>query len=58
MATLHQQIAEKFLQRFAETKTVDAGKIEKLRALLADSKKLKADEFVKIFSQSEGGDIK
>ena len=58
MATLHQQIAEKFLAKLADTKTVDAGKIEKLRILLADSKKLKADEFVKIFSQSEGGDIK
>jgi hypothetical protein len=58
MATLHQQITEKFLAKLADTKAVDAGKIEKLRALLADSKKLKADEFVKIFSQSEGGDIK
>ncbi|MGA2611319.1 MAG: hypothetical protein ABSH01_28055 [Terriglobia bacterium] len=58
MATLHQQIAEKFLAKLADTKCVDAEKIEKLRALLADSKKLKADEFVKVFSQSEGGDIK
>jgi|HubBroStandDraft_6_1064221.scaffolds.fasta_scaffold483659_1 hypothetical protein len=58
MPTLHQQIAEKFLAKLADSKVVDAERIEQLRALLADGKKLKADEFVKVFTQSDGGDIK
>lgn len=58
MATLQQQIAEKFLAKLAESKGVDAAKIELLRSVLADSKKLKADEFVKIFSLPAGGDLK
>jgi len=58
MATLQQQIAEKFLAKLTKSKTVDADKIDQLRTLLADSKKLKADEFVKIFSLPAGGDLK
>ena len=58
MATLQQQIAEKFLAKLTESKQLDADKIEQLKTLLADSKKLKADEFVKIFSLPAGGDIK
>jgi hypothetical protein len=58
MTTLHQQIAEKFLAKLKGSKDVDAEKIEQLRQLLADNKKIKADEFVRVFSQSGGGDIK
>jgi hypothetical protein len=58
MPTLHQKIAEKFLAKLTDSKAVDAERVEQLRALLADGKKLKADEFVKIFTQSDGGDIK
>jgi hypothetical protein len=58
MATLHEQIADKFLAKLAGSKEIDAGQIEQLKALLADSKKIKAEEFVKIFAHSEGGDIK
>jgi hypothetical protein len=58
MATLQQQIAEKFLAKLAESTVVDAEKIEQLRSVLADNKKLKADEFVKIFSLPDGGDLK
>jgi predicted transcriptional regulator len=58
MATLQHQIAEKFLAKLAESKKVDADKIDQLRALLADSKKLKAEEFVKVFSLPAGGDLK
>jgi hypothetical protein len=58
MATLHQQIADKFLTKLAGSKEIDSGKIEQLRTVLADSKKIKADEFVRIFSQSDAGDIK
>jgi hypothetical protein len=58
MATLQQQIAEKFLAKLAQSKDVDAEKLDQLRSLLADSKKLKADDFVKIFSLPAGGDLK
>ena len=58
MATLQQQIAEKFLAKLTKSKKVDADKIDQLRTLLADNKKLKADEFVKIFSLPAGGDLK
>jgi hypothetical protein len=58
MATLQQQIAEKFLAKLAERGDLDAEKIEALRALLASGKKPKADELVNIFSQPAGGDLK
>jgi hypothetical protein len=58
MATLQQQIAEKFLSKLAQSKDVDAEKIDQLRILLADARKLKADDFVKIFSLPAGGDLK
>jgi len=45
MATLQQKIAEKFLAKLAESKD-------------ADTKKLKADDFVKVFSAPAGGDVK
>jgi hypothetical protein len=58
MATLQQQIAEKFLAKLLESKDLDTEKIDQLRSLLVDSKKLKAEEFVKIFSLPAGGDLK
>jgi hypothetical protein len=58
MATLQQTIAEKFLTTLAEGKDLDAEKIKQLRELLAHGKKPKADDFVKIFAGSIGGDIK
>ena len=58
MATLQQQIAEKFLGKLAESKDVDGEKIDQLRTLLANGKKPKADDFVKIFSLPAGGDLK
>lgn len=58
MATLQQKIAEKFLTKLAGSKDVDAGKIEQLRTLLADGKKPKVDDFVRIFSLPAGGDLK
>lgn len=57
MPTLQEQIAEKFLAKLAESK-IDAEKIDQLRTLLANSKKPKADDFVKIFSLPAGGDLK
>jgi hypothetical protein len=58
MATLQQQIAEKFLTKLTESNRVDAKIIDQLRRLLADNKKLKADDLVKIFSLSAGEDFK
>jgi hypothetical protein len=58
MATLQQQIVEKFLAKLADSKVLDAEKIDLLRGVLADSKKLKTDEFVKIFTLPAGGDLK
>ncbi len=58
MATLQQQIADKFLAKLAESKDVDAEKIDQLRTLLANGRKPKADDFVKIFSLPAGGDLK
>jgi hypothetical protein len=58
MATLQKQIADKFLARLAESKDVDAEKIGQLRTLFADTRKLKADDLVKIFSQPAGGELK
>jgi hypothetical protein len=58
MATLQQQIAEKFLTKLAESNRVDAEIIDQLRRLLADNKKRKVDDLVKIFSLSAGEDLK
>lgn len=58
MRTLQQQIVEKFLAKLAESKDVDADRIDQLRILLANSKKPKADDLVKVFSQPAGGDLK
>ena len=58
MATLQKQIADKFLAKLEGSKDVDAEKIDQLRTLLADTKELKADDLVKVFSLPAGGDLK
>lgn len=58
MATLQQQIAEQFLTKLADSKLVDADKIEQLRKVLTDNKKVKGDDFVRIFSLPAGEDVK
>ena len=58
MTTLQQQIAEIFLSKLAVSKDMDAAKIDQLKRLLVDSKKPKADDFVKIFTLPAGGDLK
>jgi hypothetical protein len=58
MPTLQQTIAEQFLARLAESGALDADRIKQLSALLASDKKPKADDFVKLFAQPAGGDIK
>lgn len=58
MPTLQQTIAEKFLAKLAESKDVDAAKIDELKILLADGKKPKVDDITRVFSRSAGGDLK
>ena len=58
MPTLHHKIAEAFLSQLAEFDHLDAERIEQLRTLLTDDKKVKAEGLVKIFSSSESEDIK
>lgn len=50
MATIQQKIREAFLARLTESGSVDANKVEQLRALMDSGKKLKPDEIVKLFS--------
>ena len=49
MKTLHAQIVEKFLERVAESEHLDDAKRERLRKLLKEVKKPKADDFMKVF---------
>ena len=57
MATLQHRIAQKFLAKLAEADVLDAAKIQKLRLLLTGTKRVKADDLVKLFSQPAEGDI-
>jgi hypothetical protein len=60
VSTIQEQISDKFLTKLAGSEHIDEVKLEKLRVLLlsADKKKVKADDFVQIFSLPPGGDIK
>jgi hypothetical protein len=58
MSTLQESIAQKFLKSLADIKEVDEHAIEQLRALLASGGKLKADDFVKIFTAPAEGEVK
>lgn len=55
--TLQQQIVSKFLEKLAESEHLDARQIGLLRTLLRDSKRPKADDFLKIFSLTANGDV-
>ncbi len=58
MATLQQQIAEAFLTKLAEAKSFDPAMVEQLRRAMTSGRKPKADDFIKIFSAPQGGDLK
>jgi hypothetical protein len=58
MSTLQQQITEKFLSKLGGSGEVDPDKIEKLRALLSENKKAKAEDFMKIFTEPTSEDLK
>ena len=54
MATLQKIIADKFLCKLSESKSVSGAQIDKLRGLLAEDKKPKPEDFAKIFSLTSG----
>ncbi len=54
MATIQQNIREAFFAHLTESDSVDAQKIEQLRALMDNGKKLKLDDVVKLFSSPAG----
>jgi hypothetical protein len=58
VGTLQQKIAGKFIEALSAAKNLDEDKIEQLRQLLADNKKPKSDDFLKIFTAPAGGDVK
>jgi hypothetical protein len=53
MTSLKHIIVEKFLGDLAAKKSLDDTKIEALRKLLAENPKVKADDFVKVFTGDE-----
>lgn len=58
MSTLYQRIGERFLAELQKSKDVSEKKLKALRELLADGKKLKADDLVKIFTSAEDDEVK
>jgi hypothetical protein len=58
MGTLQEKIANKFLATLRGGKALDDGKLEQLEKLLANRKKPKSDDFIKIFTTPIGGDVK
>ena len=57
MPTLYQEIGKKFLAELEKSKEVTAQKLEALRPLFADGKKLKADDLVNIFTSAEEDEV-
>ncbi len=53
MTSLKHIIVEKFLANLTAQNSLDESKIEALRKLLAETPKVKADDFVKIFTGDE-----
>jgi hypothetical protein len=57
MATLQQDIIEKFLTALSARKEFPAEKVAELRTLFAAGKKPKADDFAAIFARPAGCDL-
>jgi hypothetical protein len=58
MGTLQEKIADKFIATLREEKALDDNKLEQLEKLLANRKKPKSDDFIKVFTTPAGGDVK
>lgn len=57
VSSLQQQITDKFLASLTAEENVTPEMVEALRALLDSGKKLKADDFVAIFTTPSGGSV-
>jgi hypothetical protein len=57
MPTLQKLITDKFLSKLERSPDFDAEKIAQLKQLMESDKKAKGDDFVKIFSQPDGGEL-
>jgi hypothetical protein len=58
MATLQRQIADKFLEKLAHAKDVDAAQLDELKTLFSGNKKIRVEDLLKIFTLPAGGDLK
>ena len=58
MATIQQTIVEKFLAKLAESKHFDSARLDGMRSLMADVKKLKADSVVALLTNSQNDGLK
>jgi len=58
VATLQQTIAEKFLAKLQADQSLDDSKLDQLRKLMEEGKKLKADDFINIFTVPAEGEVK
>ena len=58
MGTLQEKIASKFLATLREKKALGDSNLEQLEKLLANSKKPKSDDFIKIFTAPAEGEVK
>lgn len=58
MPRIQNEIADTFLEKLKESPDVTSEMVAALRELLSMGKKLKADDLVKVFSLSPGGDVK
>lgn len=57
MAKLQNQIADTFLELLKESPDVTPEMVAALRELLSATKKLKADDLVRVFSPLAGGEV-
>ena len=58
MTTLYQQIGERFLAELQKSQDIGPQKLEALKLLFADSKKLRPDDLVILFTSAEEDEIK
>jgi hypothetical protein len=57
MSSLQQQITDKFLAALAADEAVTPEMAEALKQLLASGRKVKADDFIDIFTTPSGGAV-